>query len=143
MIDHLLQWLTDARILAMVTITPTVSAATLSLWARQIVLNANTLDEGDRGIILPILDELDDLRPQRNALIHGSWKACGNGAALVTSTRIDRPEAIKHELVTLGDLDHLITRIAELTTELTVLSEFYKFSEAIERERPKLRRPEK
>lgn len=139
--EHLMLWLSDARVTAMTAILPTVSAATISGWARQIVQHVASLDDGDRAIILPILDEFDDLRSQRNALVHGTWQPFGEGAALVYSARLDRAEIIKHHLVTLHDLDYFIECATELELELFTLSEFYEFTEAINRDRPELRRP--
>jgi hypothetical protein len=81
-------------------IIPTVSNSSLISWAR--VLAADRFGRPEfRDRVLAALNEADELRAERNALVHGVW--CGGPepeTAIVNTVRLDRPEMIVDRLLT-------------------------------------------
>jgi hypothetical protein len=70
-----------------------------------------------------LLDRADEIRQERNELIHGLWNAqgCELKTALVNTTNLDRAEIIRDRLVTVPDLDELIAEIEEWIRDYATL----------------------
>ena len=66
------------------------------------------------------LADVDELRDQRNALVHGLWGTdkSGPGTAMVQTVRLERATMIRDWLVTSADLDELIDDILDVTARL-------------------------
>ncbi len=60
--------------------------------------------------VIDLLNRADEMRAERNELVHGIWNAvgCEPGTALVNTANLDRAEIIRDRLVTIPDLDQLI-----------------------------------
>jgi hypothetical protein len=117
-----LSFLTDADPGAMYTITQSVSGATLTDWLRVLsqvrFSNSNMVDN-----LSKLFTKIDETRADRNAFVHGLWKAGPeNGTAIVQTIRWDRREVIRQELVTVADLNEIIERILEVIAELQMLA---------------------
>ena len=100
---------------AMVIVTSNVSQSSLSSWIRTLLdlLECPMSWEKD---IREALAEIDEMRPERNALIHGNWIVGDElGVATVHTIRLERKEVIKTELVTVSDLEAFLDRIHDLT----------------------------
>ncbi len=69
-----------------------------------------------------MLDSADQIRAERNILVHGLWKeGHESGTAIITTIRLDRAELIKEEFWTEADLNDLIERSTETLTEALLL----------------------
>jgi hypothetical protein len=70
-----------------------------------------------------LLDRADELRSERNELVHGLWNAkdCDPKTAIVNTVSLDRAEIIKDRLVTIGDLDELIEHIEAWIKDYAIL----------------------
>ena len=68
--------------------------------------------------IFDVLDEIEELRPERNELIHGLWSSSPERSTIVQTTRLERADVIHERVVTAPDLDHLCDLAIELSIEL-------------------------
>jgi hypothetical protein len=93
-------------------VTNGVSNSTVVDWLRTLIRAHEYPDEPPREI-MDLLTTVDELRAERNALVHGLWKFGEPGTALVQTIKLERSEIIKHEIVTLADLDELFVAIRE------------------------------
>jgi len=105
---------------AMIVVTSNVSANSLSGWVRTL------LDISQAPAVLlqetrKALAELDEMRAERNALVHGNWIPSGSDAAEVRTARLERSEILRTELVTVSDLDDAVERIKHITINLVVV----------------------
>ena len=109
-IAALLSWLLRADPGGMFLVTSSVSSSTQTGWVRTLV--ADTLSGDGKANVLSLLDEVDELRAERNGLVHGVWNGGSQPqTAEVDTVRIDRAEILKTELVTVADLDDLSVRL--------------------------------
>jgi hypothetical protein len=119
-VNDLFAILTKGDQLSMMVVTANVSSSTICGWTNTLL---------DTMVYEPIFDkireaikEIDALRSDRNALVHGSWVTSGpRGSAIVQTIRLDRSPAIKEELVTAADLDDLIDRVNHLIVDLRTI----------------------
>lgn len=90
-------------------VTQNVSAATLTDWTRTMVRFRQTPPEAAE-FLETIFKEIDTLRPERNALVHGLWGTdrSPEGTVMVQTIRIGRSEPVRDRLVTAAELDALI-----------------------------------
>ena len=65
--------------------------------------------------VTTLLDRADDIRIERNELVHGIWTAEQSpaGAAMIHTSNLDRVEVMRDRLVTVADLDALIEHMEE------------------------------
>lgn len=69
-----------------------------------------------------VLTEIDEIRAERNALIHGLWGTEGApGSVRVQTVRLERTAIVKDEVVTAADLHDLIDRILEVAVRLKAI----------------------
>lgn len=104
---------------SLIIVTQNVSLATLTAWIRTMIEVRQTPDETALEI-REMLNEVDELRAERNALVHGLWGTDKSlpGTVMVQTTRLERREMIRDELVTAKDLDHLDNGILRVTKAL-------------------------
>lgn len=93
---------------AMYVITQNVSAASIIGWLRTLthiqVKDANTL-----AVVLDLLNEVDDVRNDRNTIVHGTWRAADDpGFAWCQTFSWERKEVARSELWSVADLDDVI-----------------------------------
>ena len=89
-------------------VTSNVSQSTLGDWIKALIQFRPT-PPNLAAEILDALNQVDELRAERNVLVHGLWGTnCPPGAALVQTTRIERSEIIRDRVVTTADLDEFI-----------------------------------
>jgi len=110
----------------MYVVTANVSASTVSDWIRTL-LQARHIPNEPPEEIMSLLVDIDRIRGERNALVHGLWRPHVTGSALVQTVRWNRSEIVKDEVVTRADLDDLITNIGEVMGKLLGLGERYGF----------------
>jgi hypothetical protein len=77
--------------------------------------------------IISLLADIDRIRGERNALVHGLWKPHVSGSATVQTVKWSRSEVIKDELVTRADLDELVADIGKVTGKLHEIGKRYGF----------------
>lgn len=99
----------EGKIGPMMVVTSTISASTISNWIRTTIGFRPTPAPLELEI-REILNEYDELRGERNALIHGLWGTdrSGPGTVLVQTLRLDRKPPVRGQLVTAADLVELI-----------------------------------
>ena len=100
-------------------VTKNVSQATLTDWIRTMI-DVRYTPANEAKKIRDLLNEVDELRAERNALVHGLW---GNdrsppGTAMVQTIRLERREMIHDLLITPTDLDVLIERTLDVIHQL-------------------------
>jgi hypothetical protein len=73
--------------------------------------------------VTDLLDRADEMRIERNELVHGIWngKGCESGTAIVNTVNLDRAEIIRDRLVTIADLNELIEHIEQWITDYATL----------------------
>jgi hypothetical protein len=79
--------------------------------------------------VISLLDRVDDMRAERNELVHGLWTATDSsaGVAMVNTTNLDRAELIRDRLVTVADLDALVEHTEEWITDYATLGAKFGF----------------
>ncbi len=113
--------LTNGIPFAMHVVTSNTSQSTLSSWIRTLLDHS----EGDHewiNNVLETLTEIDDIRQERNSIVHGHWMA-GDlpDCAISTTTSLKRNELIKDALITTADLKALLDSINDVATRLRTL----------------------
>jgi hypothetical protein len=96
--------------------TQSTNAATIQGWLRNAIeFRALKYPVENLKDFQALLTHVDEVRAERNALIHGLWeRGPAPNTAIVQTVRLERSEVLKEELVTLGDLvdlDHDALRI--------------------------------
>jgi hypothetical protein len=118
-----LSFLVEGNPALMYVITNNVSASTISGWIRTLL---RVKYDGEDPEVMNLLDRVDELRRERNALAHGLWSPHVPGAAQVQTIRWERRE-VKIEIVTLSDLKELAHDIDEAGKALASLGQRYGF----------------
>lgn len=94
-------------------ITKGISGATVTDWIRT-VSKVRYASENQEALT-ELLARIDNTRAERNALVHGLWhRGPEHATAMIQTVRWQRAELIKDELVTEGDLSHLLEEIIEI-----------------------------
>jgi hypothetical protein len=103
----------------MIVVTANVSQTSISDWIRTILEIAHSPHEWANEI-RSILDDLDELRAERNTLVHGLWTTdSAAGSVVVQTVRLDRREIIKGRVLTAADLGILIEEALSIYKRLT------------------------
>jgi len=121
-----LSFLLQANPAFMYVVTANVSASTVSDWIRTLLRVRHIPNEPPEEI-MSLLVDIDRIRGQRNALVHGLWRPHVSGSAVVQTVKWDRSEVVKDELVTRADLYELVMEIGEVTGKLQRIAEQYGF----------------
>lgn len=104
-------------------VTQSISAAHSIEWARAL-LNYIEVGEEIRAHAKALFDGIDDLRLERNEIVHGHWRAGGApGRAFVETTNLRRPEIISHRLLTISDLRELDAEIGKASEALWMFAQ--------------------
>lgn len=113
---------------AMSVVTNGVSISTQSRWIRTL-LNSHEHEAEQSKPVLDLLARAEDLRQERNELVHGMWdpSGCEAGTCLVTTTNLDRAEIMRTRLVTTQDLDDLRNEIDAWLTDYIALGKRLNF----------------
>jgi hypothetical protein len=103
-------------------ITNSVSDA-LQIKCIRALLSVHAHKEPATQQVSELLDRADEMRAERNELIHGLWNAqdCEPKTAVVNTTNLDRAEIIRNRLVTEADLDDFIGHIEEWIKDYATL----------------------
>ena len=111
-ISMLLGTLMGAALGASQQVTASMSCAT-QIKAIRALLSVHAHKEEATRDVVALLDRADDLRSERNELVHGIWNASGreSGTVMVNTVNLDRAEIIRDRLVTIADLDDLAREI--------------------------------
>jgi hypothetical protein len=114
LLGMLLGTLLNADQAGMMIVTNNVSVSTQCKWLRAL-MSAHEHEEQESRRVIQLLDRADDLRSERNEIVHGIWsnEGCQPRTALVQTVNLDRSEIIKTRLVTVQDLDDLRVDIQE------------------------------
>ncbi len=106
---------------SMYIMTQNVSAKTVTGWIRTMT-PIHLSDQESQQRIADLLNKIDEMRADRNALVHGLWSTESTaGTVLVQTVRWERAEIVKGEIWTLADLDELVDRLLPLREELYFL----------------------
>lgn len=119
-LSELLTALVEANPALMYVVTGNVSASTVAAWIRTL-LDVRGDTDSIAQEVRQLLQTIDELRSERNTLIHGLWAFDTPDTALVQTVRWERAEVVKQEVVTLADLDELSTAISEALEALRAL----------------------
>jgi hypothetical protein len=100
--------LTEGEPGSMIVVTANVSQTSLSDWIRTL-LDLRPSPQDWANEIRDTLTELDTLRGERNALVHGLWSTVGPAHSVIVQTvKLDRREVIKERVLTTADINDLI-----------------------------------
>lgn len=121
-LNEFLAHLLESKSALMHTITGNVSSATITDWCRTLLRVHHHPDEPPADI-MELLMVIDELRSERNALIHGLWTFDELGTAIVQTIKLNRSPVVNQMVVTLTDLHELTTDIGEAKNALTALGE--------------------
>jgi hypothetical protein len=107
---------------AMFVVTNSVSIASQTKWIRAL-LSGHPQEADQTATVMKLLDRADELRGERNELIHGIWDDtnCEAGTATIQTVNLERVEIIRSRLVTVGDLNELLSEINEWITDYVKL----------------------
>jgi hypothetical protein len=111
-IAMLLGTLMNADLGASSYLTNSVSAA-LQIKCLRALLSVHAHKEPATKDVVDLLDRADEMRTERNELMHGLWhtNGCAPMTALINTTNLDRAEIIRDRLVTVADLDQFVEDI--------------------------------
>jgi hypothetical protein len=121
-IAMLLGTLMNADLGASSYLTNNVSNA-LQIKCVRALLSVHARKEPATKDVVDLLDRADEIRTERNELLHGIWDAtdCEPKTALINSANLDRAEIIRDRLVTVPDLDRLIQDIERWISDYATL----------------------
>jgi hypothetical protein len=119
-VSELFSKLTEGNRGAMYVVTANVSQSTLTGWIRTL-LDCYQLPPEDAKELRDRLNDVDELRIERNIFVHGLWAWKDGSSATVQTVRLDRSTVVQELLVTPADLDEISDRIRELSLQLGVL----------------------
>lgn len=118
--------LTNAEPALMTVVTANVSQKSISGWVTTLLDITTNPPDWDLEV-RDVLSEIDDLRPERNMLVHGLWSTdSAPGSVVVQTIRIDRSEIVQGVVVTTADLDHLIDRTLGVSARLVALVKHFR-----------------
>lgn len=105
-----------------------VSVSTQMKWIRGL-MSVRSHEADDNARVAKLLDRADDLRADRNELVHGIWvdTNCEAGTAMIHTASLDRPEVMRDRLVTVHDLDQVVTEIDAWIADYIALGRELKF----------------
>jgi len=108
-LGHLLAALIGAEAGALSVVTQDMSAATIIQISKTTISIFET-EHPEFSAIRELLDFADDIRGERNELVHGIWEStnCQPGTALVQNSNWKKSEIIRERLVTTTELDQLL-----------------------------------
>jgi hypothetical protein len=106
----------------MFVVANSIATSTQSKWLRALMAS-HEYEALHNSRVINLLDRLDELRSERNELIHGQWDTTNTEpkTALVQTVNLDRAEIIKSRLVTLKDLRDLLSDINAWIDDYIVL----------------------
>ena len=126
LLGEFLSFLVQGNPALMYVITNNVSGSTIAYWIRTLLIARYAGDEPPKEIT-DLLASVEELRRDRNALVHGLWSPHGTEAAEVQTIRWERREVVKVELVTQADLEQLAQDIDDAIDALAALGKRYGF----------------
>lgn len=114
MISLLIGTVLNAELGGMMIVTNNISVSTQTRWIRALIGVQDT-DVEASGLILELLARADELRSERNELVHGIWEVGSSEpkTALVQTVNLERKEIARTRLVTIQDLTDLTVDITE------------------------------
>jgi hypothetical protein len=117
-----LSYLTGAKDGNLYVITQAVSGKSITSWLRTLA-DLKFTHEESRKKIADLFNRIDEVRAERNALVHGLWRPDpgDKSIAIVQTVNLARSAMIKDELVTSADLTDLIERIGDIMRELILV----------------------
>jgi len=115
MVSDLFVHMTKGEPAAMVVVTSNASQNAISGWIRTLLDLLEQQPEWSNDC-RKTLTEIDEVRRERNNLIHGHWTPNETGStALVHTARLERSEVLRSELVTALDLNDTLNNIQNVT----------------------------
>lgn len=110
--------LTEGNRALMTVVTANVSQNAITGWIRTL-LDIYDLPQDLTNEIKETLDEVDELRAERNSLVHGIWSTKSEpNSALVQTVRLERREIVRELVVTAADLRELVHRVLDVASAL-------------------------
>lgn len=115
-VEKLISWLLGTCLLAdlaaVSVVANSVGVSTQTRWIRALIASHEHEEEQNKRVV-ELLTRADDLRQERNELVHGVWDStgCDPQTCLVETANLDRAEIIRSRLVTMHDLDDLLNDI--------------------------------
>lgn len=102
--------------------TQSIMASTIQGWLRT-TANLHYAQHPDLAAFNEVLVEIDELRADRNALVHGLWKrGVEPNTAIVQTIRLERSEIVKSELLTVADVEQLVSDTINLIARFNDLA---------------------
>jgi hypothetical protein len=127
-LGELLSYLLGANPALMHVVIDNVSSSTVTDWIRTL-LQAPNVPIPASAELNALLTEIDNLRAERNALVHGKWMF-EDEVALVQTIKWSRAEVVNQTVVTKLDLEQLSASIGEALDAFRELGIRYRFPTA-------------
>jgi hypothetical protein len=130
-LGHLLGTLINSDLSAVHVLTNEMGAGTV-IQAIKTILSIFEPKQPDLKILRELVEEADELRLERNNLVHGVWDPtnCEPGTCLVQTTGWKRAEIIRGGLVTTAELDQLLRDFDHWIEEYVTLGRRFGFPRA-------------
>lgn len=118
LISELFVWAVEGKPEPLGVVTANISTNTLCVWIRTVLDATNNYSDEAHQIRQALVD-FDELRKERNTLVHGLWGLSKVPmSAIVQVIRLDRSTIVNELVVTPSDLDALIHEICDLIVTL-------------------------
>lgn len=103
-------------------ITANAGVSTTIQWIRTI-LKIHVGQQPELQELIDLLERADDLRLERNALVHGAWDdtGCDPGTCMINTVGWNRSEIIRDCLITTTDLDDFLSHIDDWIADYAAL----------------------
>ncbi|MDE2232502.1 MAG: hypothetical protein KGJ90_00020 [Patescibacteria group bacterium] len=109
-------------------ITQSISNSSVVDWLR-VLSEERFADERSRKDLAKLFKIIDEVRSDRNELVHGIWHGGPEThTVLVHTLRMDRAQLVQDKLVTIADLDDLLDHIETLISQLIHLGKHLGFA---------------
>jgi hypothetical protein len=106
---------------SMYVITQHTSASTVIGWL-QTLIGLNVQDAQTAKVIQTLLQEVDAARAERNAVVHGVWRAAEEPSLAYQDTfDWNRQEVARHTLWSLADIEALVDDLTDIQLKLANL----------------------
>jgi hypothetical protein len=127
-LSHLLANLVHADPGGLAVVTTNVASSTQIQWILTL-LSVHVHKQPELQEIIDLVKRADELRGDRNALVHGIWDptGCELQTCLVNTVKWERTEVIRQWMVTVTDLDQLVSDINEWIADFIELGKRFGF----------------
>ncbi len=121
-VSSLFVFLTEGEPGSMLVVTENVSQSVIVGWIRALLDLRQIIPTAWESEVREVLREVDELRIERNALVHGLWSTSGpENSVIVQTVKLGRRGIVQSTVQTVADLDDLINHVLDVAARLSDL----------------------